>query len=67
MQDSIRFTVFADLHYKKHMYAATPSAMLDPIIERAHASGSDFIVHAGDLCNDYKGSPELLSRLLDNK
>ena len=67
MPDSIRFTVFSDLHYKKHMYAATIGAMLDPIIERAHDTNSDLLLHAGDLCNDYKGSPELLSRLLDNK
>ena len=67
MSDSIRFTVFSDLHYKKHMYAATIGAMLDPIIERAHDTKSDLLLHAGDLCNDYKGSPELLSRLLDNK
>ena len=67
MHNPIRFTVFADLHYKKHMYAATIGAMLDPIIERAHDTNSDLLLHAGDLCNDYKGSPELLSRLLDNK
>ena len=67
MRESIRFTVFSDLHYKKHMYAATIGAMLDPIIERASGSGSEFILHAGDLCNDYRNSPEIISRLLDNK
>ena len=67
MNESLKFTVFSDLHYKKHMYAASIADHLEPIIERAHSSGSDFILHAGDLCNDYNGSKELTNSLLKNK
>ncbi len=63
----MRFVVFADLHYKKGMYASTVGRDLMPIIERARSSGAELIVHAGDLCNDYLGSPELIDALLRNR
>lgn len=66
MENQITFTLFADLHYKKRMYASTVPDM-EQIIERAHSSNSDFIIHAGDLCNDYKGSEELMKLCLKNK
>ena len=66
MEKTIRFTLFADLHYKKRMYASTTDD-LETIIDRAKESNSDLILHAGDLCNDYKGSPELIKILLENK
>ncbi len=62
----MRFTVFSDLHYKKRMYAST-IADVERIIERAHDSGSELLLHAGDLCNDYSGSPELFKTLMKNK
>lgn len=65
MEKNIKFTIFADLHYKKRMYASTISD-LKAIIDRAQRSQSELLLHAGDLCNDYKGSPELLRLLLDN-
>ena len=61
----LKFLVFADLHYKKGMYAAGVEH-LQAILDRAVAEGVDFVIHMGDLCNDYKGSPELLNAYLQN-
>ena len=59
----IKFLVFADLHYKKKMYA-TATGDLEEIYRRATNEKVDFILHEGDVCNDYGGSPEL-RRLLE--
>ena len=56
----LKFLVFADLHYKKRMYAATV-AHLGQMLQRAETEACDLILHAGDFCNDYAGSPELLN------
>lgn len=61
----MKFLVFADLHYKKRMYAASVSH-LTKIMERAAAVHAEFVVHLGDLCNDYAGSPELIRAYLEN-
>lgn len=63
---ALTFLVFADLHYKKRMYAVTVEH-LEKILHRAYAEECDLILHAGDLCNDYAGSPELLKILTDCK
>ena len=63
---SITFTLFSDMHYKKGMYIATVSD-LESILLRASESNSDFIIHCGDFCNDYVGSPELTHAYLNNK
>lgn len=63
--NSIRFTLFADLHYKKSMYIPSV-ADLQSILDRANQSGSEFALHAGDFCNDYQHSPELISAYLNN-
>lgn len=57
----LKFTVFADLHYKKGMYAATTDDISE-IFDRAESSDSAFVVHLGDLCNDYLGSPEIVKK-----
>ena len=62
----LKFLVFSDLHYKKMMYAASVHDM-QTILDRAAKEKVDFIVHGGDLCNDYIGSPELIRTLMDNK
>ena len=54
--DMLTFTIFSDLHYKEEMYIACVSDM-ESILKRAAESGSDFIIHGGDFCNDYVGSP----------
>ena len=48
------------------MYAVSVSDMED-ILKKAHENLVDFIIHAGDLCNDYIGSPELINTYLKNK
>ena len=58
----VKFTVFADFHYKKKMYA-TAVGDLEMIYRRAEEENVDLIVHEGDFCNNYGGSLELLSLL----
>jgi predicted phosphodiesterase len=58
--------VFADLHYKKGMNAATVED-LDSILYRAFENHCDFVIHAGDFSNDYIGSPEIVNTYLKNK
>ena len=62
----IRFSVFADFHYKKRMYTSSLED-LDHILSRAKDAEVDFIIHAGDFCNDYAGSPELMRAYHQNK
>lgn len=62
----LKFLVFADFHYKKGMYTTTVED-LEFLLDRAAEEKVDFIVHLGDLCNDYLGSPEILGRLLQNR
>ena len=61
----LKIAVFSDFHYKKRMY---PVKLLDlqKILDRAAENKVDFIVHAGDFCNDYAGSPELIDLYLNN-
>lgn len=61
----MKFLAFADLHYKKGMYAASVQ-MLEKILARAAGEQVDFVIHLGDFCNDYKGSPEIVRAYLDN-
>lgn len=62
----IKFTVFADFHYKKGMYIPSVDDM-NKIFDRANESGSDFVIHLGDMCNDYLCSKELVNAYLNNK
>lgn len=66
MANKIKFSVFADLHYKYGMYTASVED-LENVLERANSNNADFVIHAGDLCNDYYGSPELYNAYLNNK
>ena len=61
----IKLALFADLHYKKGMYIASVSDM-QAILDRAAESNVNFVVHAGDMCNDYIKSPELTNAYLNN-
>lgn len=61
----LRFTVFADLHYKTGMYAPGVED-LSVILFRAACDRSDFLLHCGDFSNDYAGSPELWRPYLQN-
>lgn len=62
----LRFLVFADLHYKKGMYAVKVQH-LKQIMDRAKEEKVDLVLHAGDLSNDYQGSPELIKEYLNNE
>ena len=62
----LKFLVFADLHYKKGMYTA-PVESLHAILDRAAKENVDFVIHCGDFCNDYKGSPEITDAYLNNR
>lgn len=57
VKNSIIFGLFADFYYKKGMYSTTEED-LRGVFERAKGEGAQFVVHCGDFCNDYKGSPE---------
>lgn len=63
--NKITFTVFSDMHYKKGMYATTVGD-LKAVIKRAKESSSEFVLHGGDMCNDYIGSPELITTYLNS-
>jgi len=65
-ENGLSFLVFADLHYKKGMYAVTVSD-LKCILNRAYEDGVDFVIHAGDFSNDYVGSPEIVNTYLENE
>lgn len=62
---TLTFSLFSDFHYKAGMYMSSIEDM-QAILDRAHAANVDFIIHAGDFCNDYKGSPELMRAYLEN-
>ena len=62
----MKFCLFSDFHYKKRMYAST-IPMMGEIVDKAAKNGVDFILHCGDLCNDYSGSKELFDCLLKNR
>ena len=62
----VRFLIFADLHYKKGMYAVRVED-LKKILARAKENDVDLVLHAGDFCNDYSGSPELVKAFLNNE
>ena len=62
----LKFLVIGDFHYKKKMYPATV-ADLDKALRDASDNRIDICVHLGDFCNDYKGSPELFRKYIDNE
>ncbi|MBQ8254410.1 MAG: hypothetical protein IJY94_02780 [Clostridia bacterium] len=55
----ITFTAFADLHYYKGTYSTTVND-LNAILKSADDTGSAFVLSAGDMCNDFNNSPELV-------
>ena len=65
MIEQLKFVIFSDFHYKKGMYASTIDHMKQ-ILSRAAEAGASFVIHCGDFCNDYSGSPELVQAYLQN-
>ena len=64
--DTLKFTLLADLHYKKGMYISSVEDV-NEMMESAHATGADFVMHVGDFCNDYGKSPEIVKAYLNNR
>lgn len=62
-EKTIKFAVFADLHYKKGMYISSLDD-LRVIFDKSDREGAELVINLGDLCNDYVGSPELVSAYL---
>ena len=53
----LTFTAFSDMHYRVGMYSTTVKDLMT-VIGRAKESGSQFMIHCGDMCNNYVESPE---------
>ncbi len=66
MANTLKMSVFSDFHYRKFAYPGTLRD-LDAILKRAADNEVDFVIHAGDFCNDYHESPELKPAWLENK
>lgn len=64
--EELRFAIFSDLHYKKGQYVGGIGD-LDAVFARAKREGAQFVLHTGDLCNDYRNSPELIRAWLRNR
>ena len=62
---TLTFSLFADLHYYESVYM-TSVADLEAILKRANDANVDFVMQAGDFCNDYTGSPEITNAYLKN-
>lgn len=63
--NKVTFALFSDFHYRKGTYMSSIADM-EEILKRADDANADFIIHAGDFCNDYNGSPELFKAYLNN-
>lgn len=61
----LSFCLLSDFHYKQGMYMSSIADM-QAILDRAHSADVDFVMHGGDFCNDYKGSPELMNTYRNN-
>lgn len=61
----VAFSLLSDFHYKQGVYMSS-IADIQAILDRANAADVDFIMHGGDFCNDYNGSPELMNAYLNN-
>ncbi len=66
MAKTLKMSVFSDFHYRKFSYPCTLND-LDVILKRAADNNVDFVIHAGDFCNDHHESPELKPAWLENK
>ncbi|MBE6669052.1 MAG: hypothetical protein E7601_02480 [Ruminococcaceae bacterium] len=65
-ENTLRFLVFSDLHYKRFMYVATTDDV-DKVLKRADENSVDFVIQLGDFCNEFSKSPELFGTYLNNK
>lgn len=65
-EKTLTFALFSDFHYKQGMYS-TSVADMNAIMSRANKAGASFVLTAGDMCNDFLGSPEILNAFLKNQ
>ena len=61
----MKFLLFADLHYHPAAYASTVGN-LETILKRAAEEQVDFVIHAGDFCNDYATCPQVIKAYVNN-
>lgn len=66
MDNKIKFSVFSDFHYKFGMYISSIEDF-GIIMDKAKSNNVDFVIHGGDFCNDYIGSPELINTYMSSK
>lgn len=65
MDNKIKFSVFSDFHYKFGMYISSVEDF-GTIMDKAKSNNVDFVIHGGDFCNDYIGSPELINAYINS-
>ena len=63
--ESVKFSVFSDFHYKVGMYISSVEDF-GTIMDKAKSNNVDFVIHGGDFCNDYIGSPELINAYMNS-
>lgn len=64
--DRIKFSVFADFHYRENVYMSSVQD-IKTIVQKAHDSNADFVLHMGDFCNTYSASPEIINAYKNNE
>ncbi len=64
--DRIKFSLFADFHYRENVYMSSVQD-IKTIVQKAHDSDADFVLHMGDFCNTYGGSPEIINAYKNNE
>lgn len=63
--DRVKFSVFADFHYRENVYMSSVQDIND-MIDKAYKSNADFVLHMGDFCNTYSASPETVKAYKEN-
>ena len=63
---TIKFALFSDFHYHEGKYISSV-ADLEAILKRANDAKVDFVLQAGDFCNNLPASPEIFKVFLENE
>lgn len=61
MHDSIRFSLFADLHWREGDWSDC-EARLDAIFARALREKAEFVIHCGDFCHDVAAARGMIAK-----
>ena len=61
MNDSVTFSVFADLHWREGDWSGC-EARLDAIFDRALRSKAEFVIHCGDFCHDVVAARGMIAK-----